>query len=323
VALCATSFAAGPKVSKKTICTPAAVAYKEAVEQNKEGHPREARASLATCMEATACAGLLPRCKALYEKIGEHMSSVIPVVLDAGGAPLLDVQVKVDGQVLASHIDGMAVLVEPGAHDFTFSNAQGGVIATQKVLVLEGQRDRAVTVTVGGQSQATAASAPPPPRPAPQAAAPEPKPEPVEPKVAEPEKPAAEEPAAPNAHAETEAGRRWGMPKSPFPYLLAGVGAAGVAAGVVLTVWGNKDTTDLENSCSPNCKPTSLDHVKGMYVGADIALGAGAAALVVSTFLFATSHTTEGSVTPPPHEALKVDVHPTRSGAFASVSGSF
>ncbi|HEY4013933.1 MAG TPA: hypothetical protein VGM06_11390 [Polyangiaceae bacterium] len=316
-ALCATSYAAGPKVSKKSICTPAAVAYKEAVVENKEGHAREARASLATCMEATACAGLIPKCRALSEKIAEKMSSVIPVVVDESGTPQLDIQVKVDGEVLASHIDGMAVLVEPGAHDFTFSNAQG-VVATQKVLVLEGQRDRAVTVTIGGQSQAPVAAAPA--KPAPEAK-PEPAAEPV--KTAETEKPGASEEPVATSHVESSGGGHWAMPKSVFPYILGGVGVAGVAAGAVLTFWGNKDNSDLESGCSPTCKPTSLDHVKTMYVAADISFGAGAVALAVSTILFATSHSTEGSQKPAPRDALRVDVAPTQSGAFASVSGAF
>jgi hypothetical protein len=320
-ALCTTAAAAGPKVSKKSICTPAAAAYKEAVVQNKAGHAREARASLATCMEATACAGLIPKCKALSDKIAEHMSSVIPVVVDESGTPQLDIQVKVDGEPLASHIDGMAVLVEPGAHDFTFSNAQG-VVATQKVLVLEGQKDRAVTVTIGGQSQAAVASAPAP-RPA---APPKPdaKPEPAtEPeKAAEPEKTPAEETAT-TSHVESTGGRSWAMPKSVIPYVIGGVGVAGVAAGTLLTFWGNKDNSDLESACSPNCSPSALNHVKTMYLAADISFGAGAAALAVSTFLFATSHTTEGSEKAAPRDAVRVDVSPTRSGAFATVSGAF
>jgi len=222
--------------------------------------------------------------------------------------------------MLASHIDGMAVLVEPGAHDFTFTNAQGAVLATQKVLVLEGQRDRPVSVTVGGKSQVAAASPPPPASKA--EAKPEPEPAPAAPeKTADQEKPAPEE--SPAAHVESSGDQRWSMPKSAFPYVLGGLGLAGVAAGTVLTVWGNKDNTDLENTCSPSCKSTSLDHVKTMYVAADISFGVGAAALAVSTFLFATSHSTEGSVKPAPRDALMVDVHPTQSGAFASVSGSF
>jgi hypothetical protein len=321
LALCATSAAA--KENKRAICTAAGGAYKQAVSENKAGHWRDARTSLATCVEATPCGGIVPKCKALLDKLEAKMSSVVPVVTDESGAPRLDVQVEVDGQLLASHLDGMAQLIEPGPHEFTFS-ADQGVFATRKVLILEGQRDRPITVTITGQTPsavaADATASPSRPSKAPPAA-----------------KPAADEsnkttPEKATGNGEWQAGMPrsraasdgdWAMPRSVFPYVLGGVGLAGLAAGGFLTVWGNNDNSALERTCRPNCQPASQDHVKTMYIAADISLGAGAAALAVTTFLIATSRSTESAAKPTAHEALLVGVQPTRSGAFASVSGAF
>jgi hypothetical protein len=311
--LCTTAAAA--KDNKRAVCTAAVTAYKQAIVQNKEGAWREARASLSSCIEATACAGLVPKCKALYDKLSEKMSSVVLSVLDDSGAPKLDVDVKVDGTLLTSHIDGMAMLVEPGPHEFTFSTDRG-VFATQKVLILEGQRDRPIAVTIAGRPPSTSPSR--------AKEDPNPKPAPDDSDKAIPEKAPAEENArAETSHSERASAGDWAMPKSVFPYVLGGVGVAGLAAGGLLTVWGNKDNSDLESTCSPNCQPASLDHVKALYVAADISLGVGAAALAVTTFLFATSRSTEGAEKPAAHEAMLVGVQPTRSGAFASVSGAF
>ena len=59
-----------------------------------------------------------------------------------------------------------------------------------------------------------------------------------------------------------------------------------------------------------------------MYTIADISIGVGAAALVGSAILFATSggSTKEKA---PAKTAYSVDVQPTRNGAFATVSGQF
>lgn len=312
----------GSGSSKRAICTAAVSAYKDAVEQSKAGHLRDARASLATCMQATVCGGLVPKCKAFSDKLAEKMSSVIPVVVDQSGAPLLDVQVKLDDQLVTSHLDGMAVLVDPGPHEFAFANDKG-VFATQKVLVLEGQRDRAVTVTIAGQSVpavVTLGGASPAP------ATPEARTAPVAKQGSESgdEHSAGKEPSEPTQSGSAHGtGREWAMPRSPVPYIVGGVGVVGLVAGGVLTAWGNSDTTQLENTCKPNCSATSNDHVKALYVAADVSFGVGAAALAVTTFLVATSHKSEGDDNKPARTGVLVDVAPTRSGAMATVSGSF
>jgi hypothetical protein len=312
--LCATSASA--KENKKAICTVALTAYKHGVEANKAGHVREARSSFAACTEATACGGLVPKCRALYDKLGAEMPSVVPIVTDENGAPRVDVEVKVDGELLTSQLDGRGLPVEAGLHEFVFSTDKG-VIATEKVMVAEGQRNRPIAVTIGGAKVASVAAVTVPSQPVvAEAKAPESE-------KATPGTASTQDEARSTARGERSGGGDWAMPRSVFPYVLGGVGLAGVAAGGLLTFWGNKDNTDLQTSCSPTCKKSSVDHIKTMYVAADISFGVGAAALAVTTFLFATSRSTESAAKPPSHEALSVDVHPTKSGAFASLSGAF
>ena len=95
-------------------------------------------------------------------------------------------------------------------------------------------------------------------------------------------------------------------------------GAAALAA--VLTYWGRKDNA-LLSSCAPNCSQASIDHIRKLYVAADVSLGVGAAALATSVVLFLTS--------PSPREKSPIDaryrvhVAPAPSGGFAALSGSF
>lgn len=315
LAICGAPSPVSAKESKRVICTAAYVAYKKAVEQEKAGHVHEARETLQACTEST-CGGLVPKCRAFSEKLKAELPTIVPVVTDDTGVSHGDIQVKMDGAVLTSKLDGLPIAVEPGMHEFAFST-DGGVFATQKVLIVEGQRDRFITAAMRGGS-----------------ATPSP---PADTKSVADAKPAAKEPpndpvadkTSPDEHRGDTPGQErsvsssWALPKSPLPYIVGGVGVLGIAAGGVLTLWGNKDNSTLESTCSPYCKPSSQDHIKTMYILSDVSYGVGAAALAVSAFLFATSRSTESAEKRAPHEALAVGVQPIRSGGFASVSGAF
>jgi hypothetical protein len=317
VGLCAAALllCAHPAAAKDTkkVCTPAYVAYKSAIASEKAGHLREARTQLTTCMEST-CGGLIPKCTAKFNQIGTAMPSVVPVITDNSGTPMVDVQVRMDGELLTSHLDGRGLPIEAGSHEFTFSTDKG-VIATQKVMIVEGQRNRPVSVSLRSETAQT--------RTAPERTeiAPPSAPEKTgsDAVVADKsEKPAPETPAPENG---AGGGGPWALPKSPLPYVIAGVGAAAVGAGVLFTVWGNKDNDQAIAQCNHNCPQSTTDHIKTMYVVADVAFATGAVGLGVATWLFASSHSTEDK--PAPKAAAKFDVQPIRSGAFASVSGAF
>jgi hypothetical protein len=102
--------------------------------------------------------------------------------------------------------------------------------------------------------------------------------------------------------------------------LLGGAGVLGVGSGALLTYWGKKDNDALAQ-CSPRCAQASVDHIPNLYVAADIAFGAGGVALAVASVLIATSGSSaEKSVQ---RLGVRVDVHPTASGAMGSVGAAF
>jgi hypothetical protein len=98
----------------------------------------------------------------------------------------------------------------------------------------------------------------------------------------------------------------------------------GLGVGALATYWGKTDNDSLAH-CAPNCDAGSLNHISRLYVTADISFGIGAAALGVSTFLFATFHSKEAP--PPPRGAQSAsfswDVQPTSTGAVATFQGRF
>jgi hypothetical protein len=217
-------------------------------------------------------------------QLASDIALVAPVVTDDRGTALLDVQVKVDGEPLTTRLDGRPLAVDPGVREFSFiarvGSWPGREIATTRTITIEQGQRGAIAVELPpidvSQDAATPSNAG-------AEGAPHPVPQLQEPREA----------------------RRGGA--SAFAYLLGGVGLLGVGAGGLLTYWGKTDNSALA-ACSPNCHPSSVDHIRKLYFASDVSFAAGGAAIGLSALLFATSH---------------VSVQPVRSGAFASLKGTF
>jgi hypothetical protein len=311
----------------RAACNASYKDYKTAKDDEKAGHLRDARELYVSCSNAP-CAGVAQRCAAQLTALNAALPSVVPIVTDDAGEPRVDVQVKVDGQVLVSRLDGWSHPVEPGLHEFSFST-DAGVFATQKVMLIEGERNKPIAVTMHSPGKA-------------------PENRPAENKLAEmhrtasaasapsadtkakPEEPASESTAAEKSAPETasheDATKRG---RSLFLPVVAGtVGLAGLAAGGLLTYWGRQDN-DLLAQCSNtvhptrSCLPSSVDHIRTLYVAADISFGVAAAGLVAATWLYLRSGSSDQKPPTQTQTAYTFDIHPTPSGAFASVKKAF
>jgi len=283
--------------------------YEDAVAHQQAGHLREARTLALQCARA-ACGTLQRKCAASAEQLRTDIAWIAPVVTDEKGTPLVDVDVKLDQRPLTSRLDGRELAVDPGVHELSVTAKVGKwpgheVSATRKIMIVQGQRG---PLTIALSSSDDESSAPP----APSASA------------AAPSAPAASEasetaspPEPAHADAAPVATEHRGL--SAWPFVIGGVGVLGLGAGALLTYWGKSDN-DALSACSPSCAPSSVDHIRRLYLAADISFGVGGAALGVAALLFATSHS--GSHEAAPSTAV-FDVRPTRSGAVASFQGVF
>jgi hypothetical protein len=296
---------------------------KEAKAKEQSGELQAARVLLRQCAQ-NPCSGFVrQQCINRNIKLEMDTPSVVLLVTDAGGGSRTDVQVKVDGEPFASTLDGRALPIDPGMHDFSFI-ADGHVFATQRILIVQGQRNRFITANIGRSGSRGAVAAD-------DSAVPTSEEQIAKLPVARPRAKLAEAPAAQKAAAEPEATAESGAESTPeqgtpkhrriLPWVLTGVGAAGLGAGAVFTLWGRKDNNNL-SACSPNCSDATLSHIKRVYQAADIAIGVGVAALAAAywSYAFSQSSTAESKSS---ETALRLDVAPTTSGGFAAVSGRF
>jgi hypothetical protein len=303
-------------------------AFAKAKEAAQDDHLRSANEWFALCAEATCAPALRKKCTAVHGRIAALMPSVVPKVTDSAGDST-DAEVRMDGEVLTSNLDGSAIVIDPGDHEFTFAK-DGEVFAKRRVSVEKGQRRQIVSATY--QPRKTEQQADPGPaevvaeRPAVRA------PRKVPTAVAVADKESVDEEAAPTlvrrerrpaarADAETSAG----APLSA--YLLGGVGVLGIGGYFTLNLKGSAENDALAAFCAPECKPESVRKVRNIYLMADVSLGIGIAALAASTYLFLRSPDSSEEEDRPRGRSSGgisgLSVAPTSSGAFATVGGTF
>ncbi len=293
---------------------PCAKSYQEAREHLEAGRLRQARGGFTGCAK-TSCGGVTSQlCLSGLQRLERDTPSVIAVVKDGSGADLVDVRVSVDGELVASHIDGRSLDVDPGMHEFSFSSDLGGT-HTERVLILEGQRNRVISVVLAGVPAASVGGAIAAQPSASTAAE-------LAPSLAASKN---DDPAtlrsserssrAPAAVVDSDTSKTTPV----LAYVVGGVGLAAVGSSLLLAHWGSEDNLKLDR-CAPNCSRDSVDHVSNMYLAADITLGAGVIALGAATWLY-LSHS--GVEKPAREQAYRFDVQPTASGAFATVRGAF
>jgi hypothetical protein len=121
---------------------------KDAEEREQSGRLLEARQLLLTCARTACGRGLSQECRARFVRLDSFdIPSIVPHVADSMGASLADVDVRMDGELLTTHLDGQPLAVDPGLHEFSFATNRG-LYGAQKILVAEGEHGRSLTISL-------------------------------------------------------------------------------------------------------------------------------------------------------------------------------
>jgi hypothetical protein len=288
--------------------------YARAAERAREARLKEAAELYALCARTACSEDMRRECAARRAQLEADTPSLVPLVTDDAGEPRVLVEVRIDGALVTSRLDGRALPVDPGKHELSFST-DAGVFATRHLMVVQGERNRAIHVVLHAAGEGAAAPATPRP---PEVAA-------SEPRVGaeahadddEAPRPARatrlDEPEVAARRAPARAGR------GAASYLFGALGLAGVGGFGLLTYWGRADNAMLAG-CAPSCTDASVRHVRQLYWAADASLGVGIVSLAVSTWLFASHGSDEAA---PAAGPLSLDVRATRAGGAASLAGRF
>lgn len=135
----------------------------ECVRANADAQPLQGDGKYAAARELLQkCA--VPACPALVRNdcaqrlshLEEAQPTLVFDVVDGAGADVGGVTVAMDGRVLVERLAGIALRVDPGEHEFTFT-AAGKPAVSRKLVVKEGEKDRRERVVLGAPPPAPAA----------------------------------------------------------------------------------------------------------------------------------------------------------------------
>ncbi len=115
----------------------------------------EAREQFRFCARPQCPKVVQSDCTTWVTDLDRTVPTVVLSAKDAAGEDITDVSVTADGQTLATSLSGDALPVNPGPHTFKFERADGSV-ATQQVLIKEGDKLRSVAVVLARQAPAAA-----------------------------------------------------------------------------------------------------------------------------------------------------------------------
>ncbi len=339
VALLALGLLSSPSLARKSkrpsngeVIGACITNYKSGLEQERIGKLLEARELFIRCAKSACGSPLREECTMRFTQLGTDIPSVVPVVTNAAGKPETNIEVAVDGERLTSTLDGHSFILNPGAHEFSFSK-DGHIFASTSLMIVQGQRNRLIAASL--QPALTRPRARPRSagrkrtpcrrsrRPNPDGAALEKAP--PAPSVDLAPVTTSKTAAAPAEGADLTA-RTEPTPKRRIPvlsFVTAGVGVAALGAGALLTYWGAR--TPICGALLAQLLASQRGSHSQPLPAADISIGVGIAALAGSYWAYAHSRAMQdaGEEEVAVRSTPTLVVAPTPSGAVGALSGHF
>lgn len=260
--------------------------FESAQTLRKDGKLKAAAEALIACSQPNCPTFIAKECTAIYSEVQSSLPTYTLRATEGRDKLITEVRVYLDGELISEAIDGRAVPIDPGVHDFRFV-AKGKPEQSTKVLVAEGEKNKIVSVDF----------APPEERAAPVAI-----------NVTEPVTPV-----------DLGKERKSGPPLGA--YILGGVGLAAIGAGVVLRVVADKDFDDAERSCAPSCSQSKTDSIDMKYNLSMASFAVGGAAIVGAGVIWLVSGS--GSAGPSTTHALSLKPTWRGDGVLAGWRGTF
>jgi hypothetical protein len=114
----------------------------------RDGRFALARDQLRLCADSTCPSLVRNDCVKRLDALDGVQPTIVFDATDTTGADVFDVRVSVDGQLLASSLEGTPLRVDPGVHVFKLET-DGAPPVMKKILVREGEAERHERVVLG------------------------------------------------------------------------------------------------------------------------------------------------------------------------------
>ncbi len=243
-------------------------ASESALVARKAGKLIDSRAQLAICSAMSCPEVVRTTCQQRLTEVNAAIPSIVFVARDGAGRDVTGASLVIDGKAYAERLDGRAIVLDPGEHEFRFdAPGQDPVIA--KFVMREGERDRRENILIG-----------PPPPPAPPSAQP----------------PLAAQPVAPAADAASgKPGGADGSGQRTLGLVVGGVGVAGLGVGrlfglIASSQWSSSQRACSSTSCTNHDQAVSdKSSASSSALVATISFIAGGAALAAGGVIYLTA----------------------------------
>jgi hypothetical protein len=243
--------AAGEPRADKATCFDAA---EQAQLLRYNGDLVSARDKLMGCASSDCPAAVARDCTRWLGEVTQALPSLAVHAKDSRGHDVIEAAVVIDGRRVAVQLGGIAVAINPGPHTIRLETP-AGVTHEEKILVVEGQKERVLDVTFSADLNldGTRAEAPP-----------------VRPQPA-----------------------RGGHAVDGIALAFAAVGLSGLALATYFELAGQSEYRALERGCglSGTCSQGAVDSSKDkLYYGAPISFGVGLLSMGVAAGVFLLGH---------------------------------
>ena len=228
-----------PKISK-AVCI---AAHEEGLKLRTSKQPHAAHEKFVQCANDGCPVVVRKECAELVAATDKDAPTVALEARDDQGNDTSSVTVSLDGASIATKLTGVAIDVEPGEHVFKFERDDGKSIE-QKVLVVEGEKNRKIAADFSTLLPKKEGVAPPPPPPPP--------------------------------------GTKKSI--SPVVWVAGGVGVLALGSFSIFAIKGKGDEHDLAGTCSPHCDDSQVSPVHRDYLIADISLGVAAVSAAIAVY---------------------------------------
>ena len=223
--------------------------YEQSQQLRKEGKLRASKTELATCAREVCPKALRADCQRWLDEVQASVPTVVIEGIAGNGADTTSIRVSIDGAVVADQLDGRAIEVDPGPHTFRYD--LGGKSKEERIVILEGDRNRKIRASFA------------------------------------PDAPAAVPAVTPTTTAPpADTGKASPRPIPLITYVFAGTAVVGAGVFAVFALSGKSKESSLSSSCKPNCTSSDVSSLKTTFLVGDIGLAVGIVSLGLATTTF-------------------------------------